>query len=114
MPYVQMNTNCPLSEQQKTALLNGAAEMITVIPTKTPERTMVEVNDGKNMIFGCNDQPCMKVRVELFHDAPYEAKREYLQKLFALIRETAGIEESRIYMTFLIYDEWGSGGSLRQ
>ena len=114
MPYVQMNTNSTLTATQKETLMQRAAAMITVIPSKTPERTMVQINDGVSMYFACNGEPCMKVLIELFHEAPYEAKQEYLQKLFALIQETAGIPQNRIYLTYQAHEEWGSGGDLRR
>ena len=114
MPYVQINTNRNLTAEEQAVLCCKASELITVLPSKKPERTMVEVNDGCRMYYGGNEQPCAKVRVELFRHTDDEYKKEYCEKLISVISETAEIDVNRIYMIFTEYDNWGSEGTFRR
>lgn len=114
MPYVQMNTSADLSREQKTALEKKIAEQITLIPNKIPENTMVEINDGLDMYFLCTDEPCMKISVELFNPAPFEAREAYAVTIMKYASEVTRIPESRIYMNYVTFDHWGRDGILKQ
>ena len=114
MPYVQIETNRILSDERKAELCLKAAEMITIIPAKKPERTMVTINDGLTMLFGCNELPCARVKVDLFHHTEDEYKKEYAEKLLRTVAEETSIDLDRIYLTFAEYDNWGSEGYYRR
>ena len=114
MPYVQINTNKTVSDDDQVQLCRKTAELITVLPGKKPERTMVEINDGRRMYYGGNEQPCAKVRVELFRHTDDDYKREYCEKLIRIISEITEIDVNRIYTIFTEYDNWGSEGTYRK
>lgn len=112
MPYVQLNTNVKLTDIQKDEILRRTAELILCIPPKTIERTMVELNDGRDMYFGCSKDGCMKVKVELFHESAFGLREEYAIELMKMISKVTDIATERIYLTYSTYDHWGNGGKL--
>jgi len=113
MPFIKIATNVDMGEEKRALMARKIAENITLLPGKTPERTMVEIEDGKTMLFGCSFDPCMKARVELFGHSPAEAKAALARVLTELAGSEAGVAPDRVYITFPEYGSWGSGGALR-
>ena len=113
MPYVQMNTNACLTDAQIKELETGAAELITLLPNKKIESTMVEIGQSRRMYFACSEEVCMKVKVELYNESPFENRKQYAEELMKKISSITDIPESRIYLTFSTYDHWGRDGILK-
>ena len=113
MPYVRIDTNVTLPPDKKAALAEELAKRIVALPGKPPERTMVEIDDGRTMYYGLSFEPCAKARVELFRHSPTDAKAEYGRQLTELLGTVAGIPADRVYLTFPEYAGWCSGGTLR-
>lgn len=112
MPYVRISTNMNLSAYQLSQLKKETAGLIIQIQGKKPESTMVEIDDKKEMYFGLSDEPCARVRIDIFRDSPDEEKRSYAEAVCALIQQVTAIPTDRIYLTYSVFDQWGYGGKL--
>ena len=114
MPFVQCHTNAVLNPQQKQQLRTECTGLITILPGKKINSTMVEIADGLDMYFDDNADPCMKIRVELYKETPYEFRSRYAEEIMKAVERITEIPVSRIYLTFLTYDHWGRDGILKQ
>lgn len=114
MPYIQINTNMNFDRQQKEELSRQLTARITTLTNKRPESTMVEINDDKYMFFQLNEEPCMKIRIELFRKSELSEKRAYVEEIMKLISAETGVDIYRIYLSIGEYDNWGSKGTLRE
>ncbi len=111
MPYIQMNTNIAVDCKQEICRL--LAEDVTMLTGKSPLRVMAEINDNRYMYFALSEEPCMKIKVELFHSSELSDKEAYAAKIMSVISSYTGISVDRIYLNFEEFEQWGNGGTLK-
>ena len=113
MPYLRLSTNITINEEAKRELAEEIADRIIILVGKKPERTMVEISDNDYMFFAMNDDPCMKIRLELFKSMDMAFKQEFVRQIVGVISQKTGIPAERIYLTISEYENWSSGGVIR-
>ena len=113
MPYLRLSTNIEIKEEDKKQIAEEIADRIVILAGKKPERTMVEIADGEYMYFALNDEPCMKIRLELFKASDMAFKQEFVRQITGFISKKTGIPTERIYLTISEYENWSSGGIIR-
>ncbi len=113
MPYIKVDTTEKLTDDLKKQLCAEIAEMITVLPGKKIERTMVQIEDQQFMIFAGSYDKILRVRVDLYKESPLEAKQLFTEKISQLLSEKTVVPAERIYVTYAEFENWGSSGKLR-
>lgn len=113
MPFVKFVTSVKLDENKRDAVRGAIWDAITVIPGKTPEVTMIEIQDQADLQKGPGGAPAIFMETRLFTRPPFDTKKEYCVKLFAKFQELLGVEPARMYFNMLEFNEWGSGGNYK-
>ena len=113
MPFVKFVTSVKMDENKRDEVRNAIWDAITVIPGKTPEVTMIELQDGADLQKGPGGAPAIFMETRLFTRPPFDTKKEYCAKLFAKFEELLGVEPVKMYFNVLEFNEWGSGGNYK-
>jgi phenylpyruvate tautomerase PptA (4-oxalocrotonate tautomerase family) len=111
MPYVGLNTSEKLSETQKEKLKSEIGRLITVIPGKTEEVTIVDISGGRSMYKGGKAVPCAYVDIRVYTKADPEGKKQFVNGLFVVLDKDLGIPKDNIYMSVLEFEHWGDHGA---
>ena len=115
MPFVRMTTNQKLSTDQEIALKAAVADTISILPGKSEQVTMMQIEQNQTMWFRGEEQPCMFIQVKLYLESPLEAKKEFTGKLMEKAAAAINIPVTSIYFSFDEYPSgsWGSNGGLK-
>jgi phenylpyruvate tautomerase PptA (4-oxalocrotonate tautomerase family) len=114
MPYVSISVSKTLDDSQKDALKSGMGQVITMIPGKTEEVTMVRIEDGCALWKGGSAlESGAFVEVRLYGKAPMADKQRFTEAAFSMLENKAGISPKETYLNILEMDSWGSGGRLK-
>ena len=85
MPYVALNTSEKLSETRREKVKSEIGRLVTVIPGKTEEVTIVDISDGRSMYKGGKAVPCAYVDIRVYTKADPEGKKQFVNDLFVLL-----------------------------
>ena len=111
MPYVCLNTSEKLSEDQKEKVKSEIGRLITVIPEKTEEVTIVDISDGRSMYKGGKAAPCAYVDIRVYTKADPGGKKRFVDGLFVVLDRELGIHRDNVYMSVLEFEQWGDHGA---
>ncbi|MDR2053644.1 MAG: hypothetical protein LBP80_09540 [Treponema sp.] len=111
MPYISLNTSEKLSENQKEKVKSEIGRLITVIPGKTGEVTIVDISDGRSMYKGGKTAPCAYVDIRVYTKADPEGKKRFVDELFGVLDRELGIPKDDVYMSVLEFEQWGDHGA---
>lgn len=111
MPFIHMSTSKELTADQLFAARELIARLVTLLPTKTKENTMIKVEGGCCLSIGEPDAPCLFVDARLFRASPLEAKQAFVKALCEAFEAEFSIAQNRMYVNILELDSWGSKGS---
>lgn len=113
MPYICISVSKTLENQQKEQIKAELGQMITLIPGKTEEVTMVRIEDscmlykaGKALSNGAF------IEVRLYGPAPQPDKEKFTTAVFQAFEKLLGIQPSDIYLNIFEMESWGTKGKL--
>ena len=109
MPFISVKTNRSISEEKKTELKSEFGKAISLIPGKSENWLMVDIEDGRCMYFrGSSREAIVFVEVKLFGSATHEVYDKLTERITDILRETAEAEE--IYIKYEEVETWGYNG----
>jgi len=111
MPFVKVSVGKPLSEVECLSVYDIVKDNISVIPGKTVDNSMVQVEGNALTFMKAEKMPCVFIDVRLYGTAPQEAKAEFVEKTCAGISELLGIGVGNIYMNIQEFSNFGAGGA---
>lgn len=106
MPYVNLKTNVEVKDKAK--VMNALWELISIIPGKTVERTMVSITDNVAMGFAGSAEPCAMIETLVNPGTNMEHNPEYCLAVINRVKEELDLPEKRIYATVAAVDCWRS------
>ena len=113
MPYIELKTTVTLDNDKKTHLKAALGDIITRIPGKTEEVTMVGlVGDYDLYLGGRALQPGAYVEVKMYKEASFESKAQVNEGIFQLLEDTLGVKKEDAYITYFEQQVWGAKGNL--
>jgi len=113
VPYVSLQTSVKLDSAQKDLLQETIANLITAIPGKKPDNTMVSLLDGVSIHMGLGKADALYINVKLLGKAPLEAKGEFVTKASDALSKQLGVDKANIYINFDEYENWGTHGAIK-
>lgn len=113
MPFVSVSIGKKVAPEQKQELAEQIARLITIIPGKPYEKTMVRIDDDCTIYRAGERTECAFMETRLYKESDLESKVEYTEKLYALFERVLGIPQAQAYFNILELDHWGSRGSFR-
>jgi len=109
MPYVHLNASRPFTDAEADALRDAIAELMPLLPGKSRENTMIHITGGCALSKGDPSAPCLFIEVRTYRASPDDAKREFADRLTAMLGERLGVPGGNIYMNIIAMDEWFTG-----
>lgn len=114
MPFIQVNTTLTLTQSEKDKIASRIGDVISIIPNKSEPLLMIDIRDGDTMYFGgIHKEKCAFVDVRCYKSAPFEANKEFTERIFELLQEETPLEQGDIYVSIAEYPIWGTKGSLK-
>lgn len=111
MPYVSVSTSASLSSEKKSVLQREIGTLISIIPGKNIDNTMIKIEGDCDMFMGDAREKAVFCEIRLLGNASKENKAELYEKLHHLFFDELDIE--KLYLNYNIFEEWGSGDSFR-
>lgn len=111
MPYLKLQTNQVLSEEEKTALCKIASDCIAQNLEKSKDYVMVSIHSDAVMTFADSDEPCAFVEMKSI-GLPAERTFELSRHICDLIQQNIGVPPERTYIEFSDAERsmWGWNG----
>lgn len=112
MPYLKLNTNLSIAEEQSSSLLPELSQLMAKETGKPERYVMVELATGKPMLFGGSDQSLAYLECKSIGLSGAQV-RSLSASLSRLLQEKLAIPQDRIYIEFsnCPAEFWGWNGS---
>lgn len=114
MPFINLNVNTTLSREARLRIKERLGVAIELIPGKSEEWLMLQLNDDRQMFFrGTDEAQLAFVEVHLLIRQPVrEHYNDLTQAITQILREELGIAAECVYISFHETRDWGYGGRL--
>ena len=109
MPYIDVRTSVSIDEKAEKILKEEFGKAIEIIPGKSENWLMVNLEGGKSMYFRGTEGAAM-IDVHVFGKAKAADYGKLTEKLTAIVCKTLGIGKDRIYVKYSEYQYWGYNG----
>ena len=113
MPYIRMATSRELSMGRKEEFKSGLAEIIGLIPGKTEAALMIEIDDGLTMFFQGEKRDLAYLDAKFSGDTEFGHKKQFTEAVCALAQKVCNLPQNAVYLTYSVFNEWGTGGTLK-
>jgi len=113
MPYIAITTSVDLNEAKMETLKTELGRLISIIPTKTEEHTMVDFSGSRTFYKAGKKVKGAFIEVRLFKKAEFEPKKKFTEEVLAMVSKELDIAEENFNMNILEFENWGSGGTFR-
>jgi hypothetical protein len=110
MPYIQVSIGQKLSVPQREMLKSELGRLISIIPGKTEQGLIVNIQDGFSLYMGGTEEPAAYIDLRVYTKTDPEAKKRITGEIFDLIAREFAIPKARQYLTIGEYENWGYGG----
>ena len=108
MPFIEVKTTVALDKTQTNKLRDDIRAAITLIPQKTADNMMLQIESGCDMWMGDLEKPCAFVDIRLYGPSPLENKKAFVEAVLEMLKEY-GIENDRVYMNIWQRETWVAG-----
>lgn len=103
MPFVQMTTNVDLGSNGEREMAGKFSRLAAELAGKPETFVMVNVEGGRNLLFGGSDEPAAYVRFESI-GLPQEQCPSYSADICAFLEAELSIDPGRVYIDFKSLD----------
>jgi len=112
MPYLKLNTNVEISNDQSQQLLTDLSALLAKETGKPERYVMVEVRGGKSMLFGGSAEPLAYLECKSIGLSSGQAKA-LASSIPKLLETTLSLSPDRVYIEFsnCPAEFWGWNGS---
>ena len=110
MPFIDAKTTVKATDAQIKELTSLFGEAIALIPGKSEEWLMVNIEGEKKMAFAASFADCAILEVKIFGKASKESYDSLTERLCQAVGRVLGIDEARIYIKYEEVSVWGWNG----
>jgi phenylpyruvate tautomerase PptA (4-oxalocrotonate tautomerase family) len=83
-----------------------------VLPGKDKDNTLLCIIDGVSMFKSGAPNDGVFVEVRLFKKSPEENKKEFAQKIYAVLKDALKLaDDSCLYMNYIEFENWAANGN---
>jgi phenylpyruvate tautomerase PptA (4-oxalocrotonate tautomerase family) len=113
MPYLNIQTNLPLTKKAERTILKSASALVAAQLAKPEEFVMVALEDDTAMLFAGSDDPVAFLELKAVA-LPARKTKPLCDALCDLIETHLGIPPSRVYVKFIDVRRgmWGWKGDM--
>lgn len=110
MPFIDCKLNVDIDKQQEEEIKSELGKAISVIPGKSENWLMVNIQPNCNIYFrGSNEKPSAMVSVTIYGSASPNAYDALTSQITSVLKNIAGIEE--LYVSYSETPNFGYNGS---
>ena len=111
MPFVHITTAKKINGPVKDELNQKIMEIMSVLPGKDKDNTLLCISDNASMFMHGEQNDGVFVEVRLFKKSPEENKKEFAQKIYAILKDVLELpDNSCVYMNFMEFENWSKNG----
>ena len=110
MPFINVKTNIPVSENAQEALKTRLGQAIEAIPGKSEAWLMVGVEPECALWFQGTDAPAALVEVSVYGGAEPDAYDALTARVCELLDAVLDIDPARVYVKYAETPNWGYRG----
>ena len=112
MPYLKLNTNVAIDQEQTPRLLKGLSRLMAQETGKSERYVMMDLESGKTMSFAGTDEPLAYLECKSIGLSGAQAK-SLAKSLCQTLAQELNLPPDRIYIEFsnCPADFWGWNGS---
>ncbi len=113
MPYLQIQTNLPLTQKAEHSILRDASALVARELEKPEEFVMIALQPDTPMLFAGSDEPVAFLELKSI-GLPAQKTKKLSAVLCALIEQHLGIAKDRVYVKFIDvqHSMWGWKGDV--
>lgn len=111
MPFISVHTNIKVEKKTAEAVKAACGSAITLLPGKTEDWLMVEVEGDKMLYFKGSDAPCAIAEVKIFGKSTPSAYDNLTDALCNVLSKAFSVPADRIYVKYEEISHWGWNGS---
>ncbi|MBR4949997.1 MAG: hypothetical protein IKZ25_04390 [Clostridia bacterium] len=111
MPYINLATTEKLSDETKKTLKEEFGKAITLIPGKTEQWLMINLEGEKTMSLGGEFKPCAIVDIWIYGSSTAEAYENVTKKVTEILEKYLDLSRENIYVCYQERLLWGHNGS---
>ena len=113
MPYLQIQTNLPLTKTAEHSILRDASALVARELEKPEEFVMIALQPDTPMLFAGSDDPVAFLELKSI-GLPARKTKKLSAVLCALIEQHLGIAKERVYVKFIDvqHSMWGWKGDV--
>lgn len=114
MPFVHLSTTKAIAPKEKAELADEIAKLVSTMPGKPYERTMVRIEAECEIYRAGEPAECAYFQTHFRKPVPMKLQKAYIEKMYALFHDKLGLKTQQIYMSMIGLDTWGSRGTLSE
>ena len=111
MPFINVKTNIPVSENAQEALKTRLGQAIEAIPGKSEAWLMVEVEGDKALWMAGSDAPAAIAEVSVYGGADAEDYSALTGRVCDILDSVLDVPADRVYVKYAETEHWGWNGS---
>ncbi|MBR4743150.1 MAG: hypothetical protein IK082_03030 [Oscillospiraceae bacterium] len=114
MPYIRVCTTQKLTPEKRVELVTAIGEALENIPGKKGIYLISDVEDGKNMYLGSEQQENMVFADVRYHgNYEYKYRSNFTEAMFDAINKVLGTSKDRMWLNITEFNSWGGFGNLK-
>ncbi len=111
MPYVNVNVSKALTPAETDTLKREIAGIIGLIPGKTEQVLMIDIEDGKTLYYrGELQDNGAYVDARLYGRAETEDKAAFTRAMFDVLGRVLDVQKNQAFVTIQEFCNWGVNG----
>ena len=110
MPYINVKTNVPVSDEQMESIKTALGSAISDLPGKSESWLMVCIEDKKALWFKGDDSPAAMVQVQTYGNNT-SGMDKLTSDITGILSSEIAIPHDRVYVSYFGTANWGWNGS---
>ncbi len=110
MPYIHLRTNTHIAPAKAEAIKTALGQAISLIPGKSEQWLMVDIEPEQLLYFQGTDAPAAMVQVSVFGSANPAAYEKLTARICGILNMELDIDDARVYVKYDETTNWGWNG----
>ncbi len=111
MPYIHVKTNLTVTEGLQSRLTQELGQAIGLLPGKTEQWLMVQINPEQSIWMAGSDAPAAMVEVSIYGTAPQDAYDQLTERITNILYDYLELDPQRVYVKYAECEVWGWNGA---
>ena len=111
MPFIQVKTSAPVSEQSEETIQTLLGQAVTSLPGKTEQWLMVGFEPEYRLWFQGTDEPAAMVEVSVYGGSSPDRYDELTGRICDILAGELDLDPARIYVKYSETPDWGWNGA---